>query len=341
LWLESQKRAPDAARTVDALAALRAAQRRGVLAGWWRGVPLVFVAAAMTVGGWAWLRQVRIDATQAAQQAELIGSLRHEVGRFHERVDRSLADAARSQHALAVQIGLVGDRLATLVVEQSSQNEAMLRAGKAAADAVEAQRAMMENSARESAENRGVFERAQREIGQRHATAQLEMRERLERMTGEIAQLNARTNAPAAKPAVPPEIGDVAGTNRVQQGERLLFWFPKRLFHRGLLVKRTGADDVLKALAGALHRAKSDSLRIEVIGAAGESGLFSTPESLAYQRAASVAQRLALYSGLPSEAVVARAATRNEIADQATRGSDTFEREAILVVVMHATAGLP
>jgi len=77
-------------------------------------------------------------------------------------------------------------------------------------------------------------------------------------------------------------------------------------------------------------------VRVEVLGMAVEGALFSQPDVLAYKRAAIVAQRLSTYSGLPVESIVARAASRKEAAEQATRANGYLEAESILILVMIA-----
>lgn len=331
LWVQAGKLAPENAALAEALAALRELQRRPARSSALRLLPVAAVVAVLLLAaGWA-VRESRLQRAQSLAQAAQLQLLADAIGKAGDESRRRLDELERTQRSLVTSADGNRERLATWSADLAALRESANRTDQALSRALAAP-ANSTTGNREVLEKLAALERAAQETRQQQAGVDAELRNEVQVTRREIGQLAAKLTPPPP-PAGPPTIASIAGIKTLARGDKLVAWFPRGTFLRGLPLLRGSAETSLRSLGSALRQAQPDDLRIEILGSATEGALFSTTEALAYKRAAIVAQHLGEFAGLPSDRVTARAATRSEAADQLARAGDPIEAESVLIVI--------
>jgi hypothetical protein len=333
LWQQAAKLSPEDAGVAEALAAVRALQARRVAGWWWRAWPAV-LALTVVGGGLWWVRVLTLaNAEAVAVQERQTIKWQREWQQTREAGRLQSESAARAQQALLAEIKRMGEQVTVLAGVQTAGQESMRRTEAQLAELAKSP-ALVADLTRQLAEQKLAGQQSARDAAQRHVTAQAEWRDEAAKNGREIARLVSLVTPPAAtvSPA-PTELAGLSGWKSAQRGSALVVWSPEGIFVRGLPLVRGKGEEALRELGLALHRAGPSALRVEVLGVAAEGALFGRAETLAYRRAAVVAERLAAISGIPSASVVARAATRAEIAEQAGRANGQVEAESVIIEI--------
>lgn len=334
LWQKVVKLAPDDSGATEALHALRALQARRATVWWWRASPaLLFIAVASGGMWWACRIAEANNQTRVAQERHALawqGEWRQARAAWQEQSER----AAQAQQLVATEMMRLADRFKAVTNEQAESRTMLSRlettvAGLAKGDP------RIATLERNLTEQKTVAEQATREAEQRHSAAQAQWREDTIQSRRELERLSSLIihRAKGEAELGPPTLSNLPAWKSTQHGKALVVWSPTGIFLRGLSIVRGKGQDALQQLSRAISRANSSAWRVEVLGAAPEGVVFGDPQKLAYRRAAIVAERLVAASGLTAEHVVARAATRAEVAEQANRSSGQVEAESVIVVI--------